>query len=132
MRPRRRRPEVRSRGPRILCALESLHLVITDPRARLPTFVQYLDSLVARAVNASLGRWEGFWSSEVSYSAVSNAPPEDVIAKTAYTLANPVAARLVRSGCEWPGLWTTPEQLGVATLSVKRPEFFFNPKGRMP
>jgi hypothetical protein len=87
---------------------------------------------VARAVNASLGRWDGFWSSETSYSAVSNTAPEDVVRKAAYILANPVAAGLVRAGSEWPGLWTAPEQLGVATLTVTRPTFFFNPKGRMP
>lgn len=115
------------------CVLSNhYHLVITDPRARLPAFVQYLDSLVARAINASLGRWEGLWSSEASYSAVSNAAPEDVVRKVAYTLANPVAAGLVRTGAEWPGLWTAPEQLGSGRLTVKRPNFFFNPKGRMP
>jgi REP element-mobilizing transposase RayT len=36
------------------CVLSNhLHLLVTDPDARLPAFMQYLDSLVARAVNAT-------------------------------------------------------------------------------
>jgi REP element-mobilizing transposase RayT len=33
------------------------HLLVTDRRARLPAFVQHLNGFVARAMNASLGRW---------------------------------------------------------------------------
>ena len=46
------------------------HAVLTDPDARLPEFEQYLDSLLARALNASMGRWESFWAPS-SYSAVT-------------------------------------------------------------
>ena len=94
--------------------------------------MQYLDSLVARATNASLGRWEGFWSSETSYSAVSHAATEDVVRKAAYVLGNPVSAGLVPTGSEWPGLWTGPEQLGTATFAAPRPKVFFSPNGDMP
>lgn len=115
------------------CVLSNhMHLVITDPSGRLPAFMQYLDSLVARAVNATLGRFEGFWSSDRSYSAVEPLCPSDVVAKTAYVLANPVAAGLVRTGAEWPGLWTAPAQLGAARLTARKPKFFFRPKGYLP
>jgi putative transposase len=115
------------------CVLSNhYHLLVTDPDARLPAFMQYLDSLVARAVNASLGRWEGFWSADASYSAVSHGDPEDFVRKAAYVLANPVAAGLVRTARQWPGLWTAPEQLGTATLVALRPNVFFNPNGCMP
>ncbi len=115
------------------CVLSNhYHLLVTDPDARLPAFVQYLDALVARATNAFLGRWEGFWSSEGSYSAVSHGAREDVVRKAGYVLANPVAAGLVGSGREWPGLWTAPEQLGRATLVARRPDVFFSPDGDMP
>jgi REP element-mobilizing transposase RayT len=115
------------------CVLSNhCHLVVTDQDARLPEFMQYLDSLVARAVNASLGRFEGFWASDGSYSAVEPLDPGDVVAKTAYVLANPVAAGLVRSASEWPGLWTAPEQLGCARLVARRPKHFFDPKGYLP
>jgi REP element-mobilizing transposase RayT len=108
------------------------HLLVTDPRARLPAFVQYLDALVARAVNASLGRWEGFWASGVSFSAVSNTSRVDVVRKAAYILANPVTAGLVQCGSEWPGLRTATEQLGAATLTAQRPPCFFREKGGTP
>ncbi|ABS26525.1 protein of unknown function DUF1568 [Anaeromyxobacter sp. Fw109-5] len=61
------------------CVLSNhFHLVVTDPDAQLPAFEQYLDSLVARALNASLGRWEAFWAPS-SYSAVALVSPEDVL-----------------------------------------------------
>jgi putative transposase len=115
------------------CVLSNhYHLLVTDTDARLPAFMQYLDSLVARATNASLGRWEGFWSPETSYSAVSHGTTEDIVRKAAYVLANPVSAGLVRTGREWPGLWTAPEQLGIATFTAPRPKVFFSPSGDMP
>jgi REP element-mobilizing transposase RayT len=107
------------------------HLVVTDPDARLPQFMQYLNSLVARATNASLGRWESLWASS-SYSAVPLRSREDVVAKTAYVLANPVAARLVRSGRDWPGPWSNPEQIGGAPDVATRPSQFFSATGSMP
>ena len=114
------------------CVLSNhFHLVATDPEARLPAFEQYLDSLVARAVNASLGRWESFWAPS-SYSAVVLATADDIVAKSAYVLANPVAAGLVRRGRDWPGLWSAPEQLGGASILAARPTTFFRPSGYMP
>jgi hypothetical protein len=58
--------------------------------------------------------------------------PEDVLEKAAYTLANPVAAGLVRHGEEWPGLWSSPERVGERPETVNRPEVFFRPTGPMP
>jgi REP element-mobilizing transposase RayT len=107
------------------------HIVVTDPSARLPQFEQYLDSLVARAMNASLGRWESFWAPS-SYSAVALATPDDIIEKTTYVLANPVSAGLVPRGSDWPGLWSAPELLGQGVISATRPSTFFNPDGPMP
>jgi REP element-mobilizing transposase RayT len=114
------------------CALSNhFHLVVTDPGARLPAFHQFLDALLARALNAALGRWEAFWAPN-SYSAVALASPDDVVDKVAYVLANPVAAGLVRSGRLWPGSWSAPEQMGGGAIAVRRPEHFFDPKGPMP
>jgi putative transposase len=107
------------------------HLVVTDPKARLPAFHQFLDALVARALNAALGRWESFWAPS-SYSAVALASPGDVLDKSAYVLANPVGAGLVRSARLWPGLWSAPEQIGGEAVQVHRPEHFFDPKGGLP
>jgi len=86
---------------------------------------------VARAVNASLGRWESFWAPS-SYSAVALTSPVDVVDKAAYVLANPVAAGLVKRGREWPGLWSAPEWIGGAPILAERPGSFFRSNGAMP
>ena len=115
------------------CVLSNhAHLVLTDRDGRLPAFMQYLDSLVARAVNASLGRFESLWASDGSYSAVEPLDPSDIVAKAAYVLANPVAAGLVQRGAEWPGLWTAPERIGTTKLTARKPKAFFDPKGYLP
>jgi putative transposase len=114
------------------CVLSNhFHLVVTDPHARLPAFHQFLDALVARAINASLGRWESFWAPS-SFSAVTLVSPNDIIDKAAYVLANPVAAGLVPSGRLWPGLWSAPEWIGSETREIRRPDHFFDPKGPLP
>lgn len=114
------------------CVLSNhAHLVVTDLHANLPRFLQFLDALVARAVNASLGRWEHFWASD-TYSAVSLIAPADVVAKAAYVLANPVAAGLVSTGSAWPGLWSAPERIGGAAYAVERPKHFFAQEGTLP
>jgi REP element-mobilizing transposase RayT len=113
------------------CVLSNhFHLLVTDTRAELPAFQQYLGSLVARAINSVLGRWESFWAPG-SYSAVALATPADVVDKAAYVLANPVAAGLVRRGRDWPGLWMAPEAIG-STLRFARPRRFFSESGTMP
>jgi REP element-mobilizing transposase RayT len=115
------------------CVLSNhCHLVVTDTKGQLPKFMQYLDSLVARAVNASIGRFEGFWAKDGSYSAVEPLDPSDVVRKVAYVLGNPVAAGLVRRGAQWPGLWTAPEQIGTATLTARKPSVFFDPNSHLP
>jgi len=108
------------------------HLVVTDPRAHLPEFMRYLNEHVARALNASLGRWESLWAPG-SYSAVRLVAAEDVIAKIAYTLANPVAAGLVERAEHWPGVWSHPRELDGPSRVVLRPEGgFFRPRGPTP
>jgi len=113
------------------CVLSNhFHLVLTDPKAHLPAFQQFLAAFIARALNAHLGRWEFFWAAG-TYSAVALGSPEDVIAKGAYTLANPVAGGLVPAGHLWPGLWSAPDTIGT-TIRVKRPDHFFDEEGDLP
>ncbi len=114
------------------CVLSNhVHLVLTDPDANLPAFQQFLDALVARAINASLGRWEAFWAPD-TYSAVRLLAPSDVVDKVAYLLANPVEAGLVPCGSAWPGPWSAPERIGGEAFVVERPKDFFDPKGGLP
>jgi putative transposase len=108
-----------------------IHLVLTDSDARLPEFMRYLCGLVARAVNASIGHWEGLWSTDHSYSAVELVSPNDVVEKTAYALANPVTAGLVRTAAQWPGASSAREGYGARFLAA-RPEKFFRRKDGMP
>jgi REP element-mobilizing transposase RayT len=114
------------------CVLSNhYHLVLTDPHAKLPAFHRYLDGLIARATNCSLGRWESFWDPD-SYSAVRLETAADVLDKMVYVLANPVAAGLVRRGREWPGLWSAPDLIGGAPIPTQRPKEFFRESGPMP
>lgn len=113
------------------CVLSNhYHLVVTDLHARLPAFGQYLDSLLARALNAVYQSYEHFWSPS-SYSAVSLVTPDAIVDKVAYTLANPVAGGLVRHAREWPGVWTSPDLVGTS-FEVERPDLFFRKRGKMP
>src|SRR5690606_27428021 len=99
------------------------HLVVTDTEGRLPNFQRDLNSLLARAINRHRGRWEAFWSRE-SYSGVKLLEDQDVISKMAYTLANPVKARLVDHATEWEGATSAGMKFGRARR-IARPEKFF-------
>ena len=106
------------------------HLVVTDPRANLPAFGQFLDGVLAKAFNALHGRWENFWA-PCSYSAVALEDSDDVVEKIAYTLANPARAGLVRRGRQWPGVWSDPQWMGGPGERVERPGHYFAKDGSM-
>ena len=110
---------------------DHMHSVVTDPHGHLPRFDQDVNALIARAMNARLGRWESFWAPG-SYSAVTLVTPEDVHDKLSYVLANPVSAALVERAAEWPGVWTPPALIGAGPITVSRPDWFFRRAGRMP
>jgi putative transposase len=114
------------------CVLSNhLHLVLTDPHARLPEFHRDFDALVARAVNCALGRWESLWDRD-SYSAVRLEGDEAILEKMVYVLANPVEAGLVRRASEWPGLWSGEDLLRGDVLELERPKDFFRENGPLP
>lgn len=104
------------------------HGVVSDPFARLPEFLEHFHRLVAKSQNASLGRWENFWSSDKT-SVVLLVSDEDVVEKMAYTIANPTAAGLVRSPHQWPGVVT--QRIGESR-EVLMPDTFFDPEGDLP
>jgi putative transposase len=99
------------------------HLVVTDVQGVMPDFQRELNSLLARSVNALRGRRESFWDRR-SYSAVKLLEDDDVVGKIAYTLANPVAARLVEQATEWEGATSAGMQFGEERV-VPRPSRFF-------
>ena len=103
------------------------HIIVTDPLGVLPAFVECLNKLIAKAVNASLGRWENLWASEPA-SYVRLLDDNAVVEKIAYALCNPVQAGLVKRGGDWPGVrYGRP-----GAYPARRPERFFRECGPMP
>jgi putative transposase len=104
------------------------HGVLTDPEARLPEFLEIFHKLVAKAQNASLGRWENLWSSDKT-SVVLLVSDNDVVEKMVYTLANPTVAGLVKSPDDWPGIIS--KRFGEQR-EVEMPDHFFDQGGDLP
>ena len=86
---------------------------------------------MAKCGNALRGRWENFWSAEQT-SVVRLVDPEDVLAKMAYVLANPVKDHLVERAHHWPGASALRAILADETLTLARPRCFFRSEGPMP
>jgi len=107
------------------------HLVVRDNSANFPEFLAHLHKMVAKAMNALLGRWENFWASEQP-NAVYLVEPEDRFRKLVYLLANPVADHLVDRVSDWPGACSLGLHLSGRTKTVKRPRGFFRVDGKMP
>ncbi|HET6611335.1 MAG TPA: hypothetical protein VFG83_05070 [Kofleriaceae bacterium] len=105
-----------------LCVLSNhTHSVATDPNGRIVEFQRDCHAFIARHLNAISGDFESLWSREPT-SRIECTDDEDILAKVVYTMANPVAARLVAHGHHWPGLrraW--PQKPKV----IKRPRGFF-------
>ncbi|MCH2374811.1 MAG: transposase [Planctomycetes bacterium] len=107
------------------------HLVLTDPYARLPEFMGWLNKYTAKCINALHGDWGVLWEPG-SYSSVTLGDAEAVLDKILYTLCNPVEAELVPRGSDGGGLRTDVSEGGCATYEVERPQVFFRKNGPMP
>lgn len=107
------------------------HVIFRDNRGNFPDFIAHLDKMIAKAMNARLGRWENFWASEPP-NVVHLVEADDRFAKLVYLLANPVADHLVERVSDWPGASSFPLHLSGRTKTVERPRGFFRPNGPMP
>jgi hypothetical protein len=96
------------------------HAALTDPGGRLPAFMRWLHTNVAKALNVHHRRGESFWAPG-SYSAVTLGDGAAVLDKLAYVITNAVAAGLVSTPAEWPGLRTLAEDVGARVLEGARP-----------
>ena len=106
------------RAHEILVMSNHHHIVLTDVHGVLPAFMEHLNSLVARAMNALLGiRGTVF---EKDYSAVVVTTQEAAIEHSVYTLANPASSHLVKRCTQWPGFSTRTLNYGEAEV-VERP-----------
>jgi putative transposase len=110
-----------------LCAMSThIHLVVTDAEGVLPSFLQFFHRIIALGTKV-LRAWEGpLWDHEPT-SVVRLTTREAVVEKIAYTLANPVAAGLVRHAGEWPGAKVLVDELGAGMLRAARPAVYFDP-----
>jgi len=107
------------------------HLEALDKHGNLPEFLCFLHSMMAKAMNSYLGRWENFWAAEQA-SAVYLVGEQDRFDKLIYLHANPVAADLVDRVSDWPGVSSLQMNLSGKSITVKRPKKFFDPKGSLP
>ncbi len=100
------------------------HVCLTDRGTAVVQFVHDLNLLIARCLNVHHGRRDAFFEScGPNYPRAVEA--SDVVDQLVYTMLNPVAARLVERGCEWPGLRSSPRDLGRVYVA-RRPNWFFS------
>ncbi len=112
-----------------VCVLSNhYHIVVSDPNTKISKFYGWVHKYVAKAINASYGRFENLWSSEKT-SAIPLESGNDVLDKIVYTLNNPVAGRLVANGEKWPGVWLYKKS---HSQTVERPDVYFVEDGDMP
>jgi hypothetical protein len=107
------------------------HGGIVDHQGRLPEFLECFHKLFAKHQNARWGRWENFWASEQT-SVVELIGPEDVLAKAAYAVSNPVKDNLVATASDWVGASSWSAHLDGRPFVAFRPRHFFRPDGPMP
>ena len=78
------------------------HLVLTDHDSELANLMEYFDGQLARALNAvDRVRGQVF---ERRYSAIEIVDDDALLDRIVYAITNPVAAGLVRTYHDWPGL----------------------------
>ncbi len=99
-----------------------VHYVVHDPGRSLPDFTAWLHAEMAKVVNDIRDRRGIVWDGDPPNQPVL-LDGEAVVRKVAYTLANPVAAGLVKWGHEWLGARTSEEAVGgvMKAKTVERP-----------
>ncbi|MFT5434917.1 MAG: putative transposase, partial [Myxococcota bacterium] len=101
-----------------------------DKKGHLPRFLQWFNSLLARAVNCADDQREAVWSkASTDVEWVPSAAA--VMQKLAYIAANPVSAGAVRHGRDWPGARSNAQMFGKPRR-IRRPHFFFGDRSCLP
>jgi len=100
------------------------HLLLTDGRGALPAFMRDFNALLARALNSMHGDWETFWAPG-SYNALALFGLAAIFRRLVYIATNPVAALLVRTHTEWPGVISKVAEIGREQIYAKRPKIAF-------
>ncbi len=105
------------------------HVMMTMADARLPDFMQELNSLCSRALNALRG-WSGS-NFEKGYNITVELDDDAILRHCAYTVANPCAADLVTRARHWKGLTSVSLEYGQEIV-VKRPRYGLWTPSRSP
>jgi putative transposase len=108
-----------------------LHDAVFDRHGNGPAFYEHFHKLLAKCMNATLGRWENFFSSE-QVNVVRLTTPEALIEKLVYIATNPVEDGLVERVEEWPGASGYSALMTGQPLRATRPRKFFAADGTMP
>jgi REP element-mobilizing transposase RayT len=104
-----------------------LHLTLTDVLGNLPLFCRDVHAMIARLINARLGRKGQVFEAKQTHRLELDS--ETFVTWASYTLANPVSAGLVESHHEWPGLVS---KTLTQKIAVKRPDWYFDAKTDFP
>jgi hypothetical protein len=107
------------------------HTVAFDREGRQAEFTEYLHRLIARAVNAHLGRWENLWAAE-QCCVVHLTDRAAVMKALVYAATNPVKDGLVARVADWPGVNGLAALLDDTPITVRRPDTFFRADGPLP
>lgn len=103
----------------VLCMSNHFHILLTDGHGRLPEFMNFFDSLLARSVNALRGTSGSVFEAE--YGLVAETDEDKIVAHAVYTLANPCADHLVKRSRQWPGFSTLQMEYGQM-VRIERPK----------
>ncbi len=102
-----------------LCMSNHFHALVTDVEGLLPKFVEYLDMLLARSLNAMRGESGSVF--EKGYGQIEVTSDEKALEHAVYILANPCEADLVRRSRHWPGFSTLKMKYGESVV-FERPK----------
>lgn len=108
-----------------------LHDALFDRHGNAPAFYEHFHKLLAKCMNATLGRWENFFSSEQT-CVVRLTTRESLIDKLVYIATNAVKDGLVEQVDDWPGASGYRALMSGQPLRATRPKRFFATDGSMP
>jgi hypothetical protein len=108
-----------------------LHDAIFDRHGNGPAFYEHFHKLLAKCMNATLGRWENFFSSQ-QVNVIRLETREALIRKLVYVATNPVEDGLVERVDDWPGASGYHALMSGKPLRATRPKKFFAEDGTMP
>ena len=111
-----------------------LHAILTDysepnQRSQVDRFFEVLDGMIARGVNAHLGRGDHFWCAG-SWRGFELHDQAALERQLVYVYTNPVKDGLTPTLEEWPGVRFLPEDFGEVFSYAKPEAAFFG--GRRP